>query len=420
MKVLIITYYWPPAGGSGVQRWLKFVKYLPEFGIEPVVYCPENANYEAVDESLVNEIPDTIEIIKHKIVEPNSILKKKNVATASVKKNPSFFQKALQYIRGNYFIPDARKFWINPSVNYLNTYLKSNPVDVIISTGPPHSIHLIAMKLKQQHNIKWLADFRDPMSNLFYNDSLMLSAKAKRKLQQIEENIIQTADEVITVSESIQKEFQLLRKNVHVISNGYDDEVMIDKTLINLDKKFSITHIGLLPFQSNPKLLWKVLADLCKENLDFAEDLELKLVGNVSNDVSIEIENQGLGEQLQLSSYIPHQEAIQLQKESQVLLLCIPNVKGSEGIITGKLFEYITADRPILMMGPKKGDAAKIIEETKTGFVCDFEDYSNLKSVILNLYSAYKSGTLEVEAENKAAYHRKRLTQGLATILKNI
>ena len=329
MKVLIITYYWPPAGGSGVQRWLKFVKYLPEFDIQPVVYCPENANYEAVDESLEKEVSSKVEVIKHKILEPNSVLKKKKVATTSVKQRPTKFQKLLQYIRGNYFIPDARKFWIKPSVKFLTNYLKTNPVDFVISTGPPHSLHLIAQQLKLNLGVKWIADFRDPMSNLFYNDSLFLTEKSKQKLKNLEQSILQNADEVITVSNSIQQEFQKIRKDVYVISNGYDSEVLNDKDETQLDKKFSLTHIGLLPIQSNPKTLWKVLADICKENDEFSSDLAIKMIGNVSDEVIAEIEENSLSKNLELVSYVSHTKAIALQKKSQVLLLCIPNVEKS-------------------------------------------------------------------------------------------
>ena len=210
MKVLIITYYWPPAGGSGVQRWLKFVKYLQDFGIEPIVYTVDNPNYEVVDTSLIDEIPDTITILKQPIFEPNNFLKKKKVATANVSSNPSFIQKTLQYIRGNYFIPDARKFWVKPSVKYLTSYLKNNPVDVVITTGPPHSMHLIGMRLKQKLGVKWLADFRDPMSNLFYNNDLLLTTTSKAKLNQLEKEILSKADVVVTVSKHLQKEFQKL------------------------------------------------------------------------------------------------------------------------------------------------------------------------------------------------------------------
>ncbi|MGK0307565.1 MAG: glycosyltransferase involved in cell wall biosynthesis, partial [Urechidicola sp.] len=332
MKVLIITYYWPPAGGSGVQRWLKFAKYLQDFDIEPIVYTVDNPNYDVVDTSLENEIPDSITVLKQPIFEPNNFIKKKKVATANVSSNPSFIQKSLQYIRGNYFIPDARKFWVKPSVKYLTSYLKSNPVDVVITTGPPHSMHLIGMRLKQKLGVKWLADFRDPMSNLFYNKDLLLTTKSKIKLNQLEKEILSKADVVVTVSNHLQKEFQKYRTKVEVITNGYDNEVLIEQTY-SLDKKFTLSHIGLLPTQSNPIALWQVLKEILSENEEFAQDLQLNFIGNSSKQIIDSLKDFDLLNHASIIDYVAHSEAIQLQKKSQVLLLLIPQVKGSEGII---------------------------------------------------------------------------------------
>jgi len=419
LKVLIITYYWPPAGGSGVQRWLKFVKYLQDFGIEPIVYTVDNPNYEVVDTSLIDEIPDTITILKQPIFEPNNFLKKKKVATANVSSNPSFIQKTLQYIRGNYFIPDARKFWVKPSVKYLTSYLKNNPVDVVITTGPPHSMHLIGMRLKQKLGVKWLADFRDPMSNLFYNNDLLLTTTSKAKLNQLEKEILSKADVVVTVSKHLQKEFQKQISKVEVITNGYDDEVLIEQTS-SLDKKFTLSHIGLLPTQSNPIALWQVLKEIVIENEEFAQDLQLNFVGNSSKQVINSLKDFDLLNYASIIDYVVHSEAIQLQKKAQVLLLLIPQVKGSEGIMTGKVFEYITSNRPILALVPKGSDLIEIIEGTNTGSVLEFSDKIKIKTTILELYKKYKEGDLSVDAVNIEQYHRKNLTKKLAQILTKL
>lgn len=419
MKVLIITYYWPPAGGSGVQRWLKFAKYLQDFDIEPIVYTVDNPNYDVVDTSLENEIPDSITVLKQPIFEPNNFIKKKKVATANVSSNPSFIQKSLQYIRGNYFIPDARKFWVKPSVKYLTSYLKSNPVDVVITTGPPHSIHLIGMRLKQKLGVKWLADFRDPMSNLFYNKDLLLTTKSKIKLNQLEKEILSKADVVVTVSNHLQKEFQKYRTKVEVITNGYDNEVLIEQTY-SLDKKFTLSHIGLLPTQSNPIVLWQVLKEILSENEEFAQDLQLNFIGNSSKQIIDSLKDFDLLNHASIIDYVAHSEAIQLQKKSQVLLLLIPQVKGSEGIITGKVFEYITSNRPILALVPKGSDLIEIIEGTNTGSVLEFNDKIKLKTTILELYKKYKEGDLSVDAINIEQYHRKNLTKKLAQILTKL
>ena len=417
--MLIITYYWPAAGGSGVQRWLKFVKYLQDFGIEPIVYTVDNANYEVVDDSLENEIPKGITVLKQPIFEPNNFIKNKKVATARVSSKPSFIQKTLQYIRGNFFIPDARKYWVKPSVNYLKTYLKENPVDVVITTGPPHSMHLIGMKLKQQIGIKWIADFRDPMSNLFYNNELLLTDKSKNKLQKLEKEILTTADKVITVSNQIAEEFKKSGVGVEVISNGYDDEVLVGENVV-LDTKFTLSHIGLLPTQSNPKVIWRVLQELVVENESFASDLQVNLVGNVSGKVLEDVSKFGLDKYLNLTKYVPHTKAIALQKQSQVLLLLIPQFVGAKGIVTGKIFEYIVSNRPILAIAPTDGDVSTIISDTKTGTVICFEDIVQLKTTIIELYKEFKEGNLKVEPKNIEKYHRKKLTEKLAQIITNL
>lgn len=419
MKILILTYYWPPAGGSGVQRWLKFVKYLQYFGVEPIVYCPDNPNYEVVDDSLLNEIPEGITILKQPIFEPNSFLNKRKVATARVSSNPSLIQKMMQYIRGNYFIPDARKYWIKPSVKFLSEYLKNNKVDAIISTGPPHSLHLIGMQLKQKLRIKWIADFRDPMSNLFYNDTLLLTDKSKLKIARLEKEILQNADKVITVSNHIQQEFQKVRNDIEVITNGFDDEVTNNQN-IKGGSKFSLSHIGLLPAQSNPTTLWKVLQELIKENADFANDFQLNLVGNVSDIVVKSITEAGLANHVQFTDYVPHSKAIELQKQSQVLLLLVPNVDGAKGIVTGKIFEYLTTKRPIFAIAPVDGDVATILKSTNTGVTINFDDAIQLKSTILDFYKKYQDDNLKVHGIGIQQYHRKNLTKKLSQIIKEL
>ena len=419
MKVLIITYYWPPAGGSGVQRWLKFVKYLQEFGIEPVVYTVENANYLKQDTSLLNEVPRGIEILKQPIWEPTALLfwKKSKQQTKGI----SNVSKGgfLSFIRGNFFIPDPKVFWVKPSVSYLQKYLDANDIDVIISTGPPHSVHLIAERLHQKNDIKWLADFRDPWSDLYYNKDFKQLAFAKNKNRKLEESVLKNADCILTVSNSLKQEFEKIAKKVEVITNGFDNEFLVSKSAI-LDIKFSISYIGLLPKQSNPKLLFKVLKALCEENLNFKKDLQLNFIGDISEEVKVAIEENKLLQNTNFVGYVSHQQAIEYQNISQVLLLLIPNVKNNKGILTGKLFEYLKAKRPILAIGPEKGDLAKILQETNSGVIVNFDAEEKLKLEIVALYQKYKEDKLTVNFSNIEKYHRKELTKKLASILKSL
>ena len=419
MKILIITYYWPPAGGSGVQRWLKFVKYLQNFDIEPVVYTVDDANYPKEDKTLINEIPNGIEVLKQPIWEPTDVLfwKKKNQQKKDISNSTN--SGFLSFIRGNFFIPDPKVFWVNSSVKFLNNYLKTNTIDVVISTGPPHSMHLIAQKLHQKNKIKWIADFRDPWSDLYYNAAFKQLSFAKKKNIKLEKKVLQNADCVLTVSNSLKKEFEKTANRVEVITNGFDDEVLKNGEII-LNKKFSISYIGLLPKQSNPKNLFKVLQKLCSENEDFKNDFKLNFVGDISNEVKIEIEANNLLPNSQFIDYVPQKKAIEYQKKAQVLLLLIPNVAKSEGILTGKLFEYLTAKRPILAMGSETGDLSKILKTTNAGVVIGYNNEEKLTLEIRNLYKKYKEGILTVNSTNINQYHRKELTKNLSEIIKSL
>jgi glycosyltransferase involved in cell wall biosynthesis len=419
LKVLIITYYWPPAGGSGVQRWLMFVKYLQEFGIAPVVYTVENANYLKQDRSLLNEVPKGIEILKQPIWEPTALLfwKKNKQQTKGI----SNLSKGgfLSFIRGNFFIPDPKVFWVKPSVNYLQKYLDANDIDVIISTGPPHSVHLIAERLHQKNDIKWLADFRDPWSDLYYNKDFKQLAFAKNKNRKLEESVLKNADCIVTVSNSLKQEFAKKAKKVEVITNGFDDEFVAADNII-LDTKFSISYIGLLPKQSNPKLLFKVLKALCEENLNFKKDLQLNFIGDISEEVKVAIEENKLLRNTNFVGYVSHRKAIEYQNTAQVLLLLIPNVKNNKGILTGKLFEYLIAKRPILAMGPEDGDLAAILQETNSGMIVNFDAEEKLKLQLLEMYEKFKEKKLTINSVHIEKYHRKELTKKLAFILKRL
>ncbi len=422
MKVLIITYYWVPSGGSGVQRWLKFVKYLRDFGIEPIIYTVENPSYPILDDSLRKDIPKNLEVIKGKIWEPNALLSKikKNQTKTSagfLNSNPTRLGKILQYIRANYFIPDARKFWIKPSVQKLKKYLKDNPVDLMITTGPPHSVHVIGYELKKITNTKWMADFRDPWTNIDYFHQLPLTKKALKKHQALEEKVLKNADEVLVIGETMQKDFQKITPKVTVITNGYDTPKSISN--IKLDKKFTITHIGLMNADRNPKILWEVLAELSQENEAFSKDFEVKLIGKVANEVIQDIKRHAITN-VCLIDYVPHDEVMQYQTASQVLLLSVNKVPSAKGIITGKIFEYLQVKRPILAIGPKDGDLAAILDKTTAGVIVDFEDKVSLKAQIITWYQKYQQGKLNVLSSGITQFHRKELTRKLSQIIKEV
>ena len=424
-KVLIITYYWPPAGGPGVQRWLKFVKYLPDFDIEPIVFIPENPNYPIIDSELQKDInPNTI-IIKNPISEPYklaSIFSKKTTKTISSgiipnKKKQSFLDKFLLYVRGNFFIPDARIAWVKPSVSVLENYIKEHPVDLIITTGPPHSLHLIGLELKNKLNCKWFADFRDPWTSIGYHKQLKLTERSKEKHLKLEKEVLNSADHILVTSPTTKNEFtKLTHKPITVITNGYDVEYIQKKPL---DSKFSIAHIGSFLSERNPRIFWKALSELIKENKDFKEDFELKLIGKVSQEILDVVSEFKLSNYLNNLGYLSHNQALIEQRSSQVLLLVEIDSEETVGIIPGKLFEYMAAERPILAIGPEGADFSNIIKETNSGTFFTYDQKDEIKEQIVKLYDLYKQNELKVYAMGLQYYSRKKLTEKLANIIKN-
>jgi glycosyltransferase involved in cell wall biosynthesis len=420
VKVLIVTYYWPPSGGSGVQRWLKFVKYLQEFGIEPIVYTVANPKYPIQDTSLESEIPNNITILKEPIWEPNNLLnifKKSSTKESAgfLNPNPSFFGKILQFIRANYFIPDARKFWVKPSVTFLKDYLSENSVDAIITTGPPHSLHLIGLELKKKLQIKWISDFRDPWTEIDYFEQLPLTNKAKKKHHLLEEKVLNNSDSVLVIGKTMKEKFQQFSNAIYVLPNGFDIED--DQKEVILNSKFTITHVGLMNADRNPHSFWKAMKELSKENPQFAKDYQIQLVGKVAKEVKdliIELNLKNVND----LGYVSHKKVKDYQCKSQVLLLAVNNVKSAKGIITGKIFEYLQAKRPILAIGPVDGDLAEIINDTNSGVIVDFIDVETLKGEILKMYNLYKEGNLITDSKGINQYYRKNLTKRLSEIIK--
>ncbi len=428
-RALIITYYWPPSGGAGVQRWLKFVKYLPGFDWQPVVYVPENPEYPVLDKSLEKDVPAGAEVLTNKVWEPYDLYKKFvglkkeekiNAAFLSERKKPRLTEKLAVWLRGNLFIPDARRFWIRPSVKFLSDYLQQHPVDVIISTGPPHSMHLIALQLKERFHLPWLADFRDPWTGIDFYDDLQLTRFADRKHHRLEKQTLKSADEVVVISEGMKSHLnEILPRDYAVITNGFDEDDVPDEQ-IPADAKFSLAHIGTLARSRNPEALWQALQEMAAENHHFAEKLEIKLVGKVDFHVMESLRQHNLEGYLHLIPYLDHDKVLEEQHRSQVLLLLINNTPNARMILTGKLFEYLSARRPILCIGPADGDAARIIRESNSGFVTEFGEVSNLKEQLHQLFDRYLHSENTPRHQQISQFSRRNLTGELARLLDAI
>jgi hypothetical protein len=428
-RVLIITYYWPPSGGSSVLRWLKFTRYLRDFGWEPVIYTPLNPEPQEIDESLSSDIPKHLEIIKRKIFEPYGFYKlltgrKQNERLGVAlmdegKKSKGLTERMSLWVRSNLFIPDPRMFWINPSVRFLTRYLKENHCHAVITTGPPHSLHIIGMKLKKQTGIKWVADFRDPWTNIDFYKDLLLTRLADSLHKKLEKKVVLNADHLITVSPGMTDEFKLMgATRISTITNGYDHaDVTKNNSRI---EKFTIVHLGSMPRTRNPENLWKALSILVRTKPSFSSELKIRLIGKVDQSIIASLENNDLSHYTIRESFVPHSLTPEILSKSAVLLLCINNTPNAKGILTNKFFEYLAAKRPILAIGPEDGDAAYILRDTEAGKIFNYSESINLQNHLWNLFELYSQNNLYVNTSNTEKYSRKNLTGQLSSLLNTL
>lgn len=427
--VLIISYYWPPSGGAGVQRWLKFAKYLPEFGWNPIIFTPENPEAPSTDNSLLKDIGSEIKVIKTPIWEPYTFYKKFtgkkksdkiNAGFIKEKKTNPFLEDISTFIRGNFFIPDARKFWVSPSIKFLKEFLKENKVDVIISSGPPHSMHLIALELKKQLGIKWIADFRDPWTNIDFYSELKLTKNSDRKHKRLEKEVLLNADCVISVGDTLSNELlELGASNIETITNGFDTtDIPEEKPIV--DEKFSIVHLGSINKDRNHKVFWDVIENLINKNPEFKNKVEIKFIGKVDISIFEQVERLNLNKNFIHLEYISHNKVIIELMKAQLLYLPINNTPNAKGILTGKFFEYLASKRPILAIGLIESDIAKILHSTNAGSIFDFNDFDGLENYIQKCFNDYLNSKDDSKVINIDTYSRKRLTQKLSNLLNKI
>ena len=434
-RVLIISYYWPPTGGSGVQRWVKFAKYLPSEGWQPVIYTPENPEQLAVDHSLESEIPEGTEVIKTHITEPYELYKKflrhSGHSKETVEVNPvnaqnkSFAQKAAMWVRGNLFRPDPRCMWIRPSVRYLKKYLEEHPVDLIVSTGPPQSMHLIGRLLAKETGLPWIADFRDPWTKIFYFKHLSMTKATERWHMKMERKVLDEATAVVAVSPLVQKDFQAMTQTpVELITNGYDECDFPDGMDMDAaggpDKDFVITHTGLFAADGNPTVLWDVIGEKCRKDPRFSKQLKIRLVGKTDEQIIKAIEEAGLKENLSDMGYQPHGIAIEEQRKASILILPLRKEPEYKAVLPGKLFEYLASWRPVLGIGQTDGAMSMILKETKAGMVLDWNDRSSIQNYIDHCWSEHLNGVLTVGNADISGFTRRNLTHRMAQLFDKI
>ncbi|MFK7971525.1 MAG: glycosyltransferase family 4 protein [Bacteroidia bacterium] len=433
-KVLIITYYWPPSGGGGVQRWLKMVKHLPTYGWEPVVLAPENPDYPLIDESLTADIPENLEVVKVPIIEPRrfyQFLQKKKTGKDSGpsadelffvdKAKLSFKSKMLLWARANLLIPDARRFWVKPASRFVKKYIKENQVDAIITSGPPHSLHLIGLKVHRDTGLPWVADFRDPWTQIEFFERMPLSDTSRRKHERYEKAVMTEANAVLAVADHWVKVFSGIgAKNVHLVTNGFDPADFPDESA-PLDTTFNLGHFGTFAGDRNPQPLWQALKQLADASSEFKKDLRIHLAGKVDPQIFTSIKEEGLEEHLEFFGYVSHQRAVELMMNSGVLLLLINDSQANApGRMTGKIFEYLASRRPILCVGPEDCDPAVVLKQTEAGLTVAPDDVEKLKETIAAWYADFQENKLHVSASGYMKYSRKTLSEKVAGVLDGV
>ena len=415
-KVLIITYYWPPSGGAGVQRWLKFSKFLPELGWDPVIFTPENPDVPVEDHSLIEEVHPTIEVLKIPIFEPSRVIKffggktSTNRIGASTSSNgkTSLIKGIINWVRGNIFIPDARAAWVRPSVKYLNKWLASHSVDAIITTGPPHSMHLIGLGVKNSHpSIKWISDFRDPWSDMDYLDEFKIGNRARKKLISMESEVVKHSDKIIITSPSVAKS---LLKNDNLekatfIPNGWDSlDFKNVKAASTTPQVFKIGHFGSLSGSRNMPGFFKAVNRWNSvENLK----IELHLVGSVSDGIKQELNKKN---HITFTPSLPHKQAVNEMLSCHALLLVQNATDAARKCIPGKVFEYIACEKPLLSICNSPSDLATQLDNWGLPF-CDHDDQDTAYQMLKSVIQSHKKDALT--KVDPSLYERKTLTKKL-------
>lgn len=421
-KVLILSYYWPPGSGPGVQRWLKFCKFLPEFGWQPSVITVKNGSYPSVDESLEKDVPAELQVIKTKALEPfalyNMLRGKKGksveVGMGNVKGEQGAFSKLANYVRSNYFIPDARVGWNPYAIAAADQILQDASFDLIVTTGPPHSTHLAGKKIAEKHQIPWVADFRDPWTTVYYNEFLLRTKRSNERDYDLETSVLKNADSILVATPGLADELQDRARQIQVIPNGYD-ESDIPKSHQNVNERFTIAYVGNLKSNQNTEAVWESLSELNNEDR-FREKFQLEVTGNVHPSIEKSWKEKGIDNLVNVRPFVPHKEAVQRMFDAHLLFLPIPNSPDNKRILTGKIFEYLAVKRPILGTGPTDGNAADIFNQCGHEAMVDYADKKGILSILRKYLDEFLKDQTPATVGNDAhtAYSRKGTCKSLA------
>lgn len=421
-KVLIITYYWPPSGGAGVQRWLSFSKYLPQLGWEPVILTidPEFATYPAIDNTLIPELPDNIKVWKTRATDYFKLYEKDKskipAAGFANSLNNTILGKILRFVRGNFFIPDPRKGWNKFAFKKACEIIETEGIKYVITTSPPHSTQLIGLKLRNKYQtIKWIADLRDPWTDIYYYNQFYPTFISKAIDRSFEKQVLKSADRIITVGKSLKDHFSEkipgIENKIEVVTNGFDEDDFAG-LIASTPKRFTISYIGTLSDSYPVNGLLEALNKLRKDGFDFI----FRFVGTVSPDQKNLILLKLNEPDLEFIPYVDHSSAIKYMLDTTVLLLIIPDHKSNKSILTGKIFEYIAAGKSIICLGPEDGDAAEILNQTGLGKAFKYSD----DTAIYNFIKTISENKTEKEEIPASGFNRKNLTSKIAYVLRDL
>lgn len=429
-KVLIITYYWPPSGGPGVQRVLKFAKYLPEFGWEPIILTVKNGEYPAIDESLLKDIPAGYRVYKTKTLEPNFLYKKftgmkseEKIPVANLaQKNIGWKKKISNWIRLNFFIPDAKIGWISYAVKKGKEIIKTEKPDIIFSSSPPPTVHLIARKLAKWSGIKWIADFRDPWTKIHYLQDQKILTISKRINQYLEKQVIADCDSSICVSNNfVQLLTEKHQSKFHIITNGFDND---KKIRINKNpEKFVILYIGGLTWNRYYPGFFDIYVKIFEEQQINPDSIELQLTGSIDpailNDLNGKLKNI---KNVHIQDYVPHDKAIEYMNNADLLLLFLEKTQGYEGHIPGKIFEYISTNNPVLGIGGiESGESADILRKTGIGQIFNYNNNEGIRKFLQKKYIDWENKEKnKISTRIISQYSRRSLTKELTEVFNKI
>lgn len=432
-KVLLISYYWPPAGGPGALRMVKFARYLPQFGWQPVVLTVKNGEFPYRDPSLEEDLPPGIKVYRSNSWDPFRLYKKLTgkktdeaipVGVLTHRKR-GFAEKFASAIRANLFIPDARIGWVPFAVHAALRIIKKERIDLIFISSPPHSAQLIGWWLKRICGIPWVADLRDPWTEIRYYEFVRRWKIACRLDRFLEKKVLQNSDSLTTVSRDLAHSFaaksgQPNDAKFFVLPNGYD-EADFEHLAYHPGKSFTILHTGNMQAHQNPKILWQVLKRMIDQEQQFRKIIRVRLVGKTHPDIGEEITRLGLNDVATFDSFKPHKEILPLMKNADLLLMVIPKVERNRGIVTGKFFEYLGANRSVFIIGPPDSEAGKILQSLRSGQIFDYEDEENLRSYLEQAIQSWRGGNHAFN--NRPAveiFSRKNLSRQLSEIFLRI